>query len=699
MITYTNSSNASKYTALFAKATQDLIEAQLLAEEKNEDLGIGYEKDDNGNPAIDPVEGTYIAKDPITTIEKYFFYLPKLVQLGGAVTATDSYTILHSLGRRYAILPVLRNPENPDDVDENVFFIDANKRTIAVPSEFAANGVAVQGDQLAEVVYFEIDRFFDAKDLDDADIFIQWTNANNESGLSAPVVIDIERKPNKIIFGWALSDAITKKDGNISFAVRFYQWADDAKTKLSYSLATQTQQIKINKTLDFTLSETYLQKVAKEMKEENDLLMARIQDGHTWVTENEKALPPIYVFNLRHNELTAYVPKPEGDGFVYVDLIPDGTGKEHYILKAQAKSIDDGIITYDWNYETLDGTSIVTGATIGSDADISHSKPQIVFVESEEERAEDGSIVDKVYYQKTTKTGLDGAAMPVYLPFDITGLKEDESPKSKHLYEKIATLEIGCVGKFYVTATNTKAGSNLATENSDFCIVPMPIDPTIDIQVAEYATIEYAEDKSVELSVKASNNEHNGTKNGNLTYRWEMRYSDKDAEGNPVEFVQVPDAESNKLVIHSDVSPTADPKHVEGFYKVIVSNTKNGQTVETESGICRVSYAATAPVISYPLTDDEVNVSFTNMKPDEVRIDLNSTWTNKWNISDEIQYQWYHSEDLEYDTDPDGGSDQLIEGATESSYTPTERGLYYCVITNIKNHTEASVASRMFYVA
>ena len=56
--------------------------------------------------------------------------------------------------------------------DEGLFEIDANSRKINIPAEFSRNGVGVQGDELAEIIYFSIDRYFDTTDLYDKDIFV-----------------------------------------------------------------------------------------------------------------------------------------------------------------------------------------------------------------------------------------------------------------------------------------------------------------------------------------------------------------------------------------------------------------------------------------------------------------------------------------------------------------------------------------------
>ena len=46
-------------------------------------------------------------------------------------------------------------------LDEPIFEINANTRSINVPTDFKSNGLSVQGDHLAETVFFSVDRYFD----------------------------------------------------------------------------------------------------------------------------------------------------------------------------------------------------------------------------------------------------------------------------------------------------------------------------------------------------------------------------------------------------------------------------------------------------------------------------------------------------------------------------------------------------------
>ena len=138
----------------------------------------------------------------ITTLEEYFSWIRNL----------------GNISKKYTVLPL----------DEDHFEINANTRAINIPASFKKNGVAVQGDDLAEVLYFKIDRYFDYMDLNNCDIYIQWETPKAADGTTiksaSPAYIrDIESEPGKLIFGWALSDAITANSGTLKFSLRFLQ--------------------------------------------------------------------------------------------------------------------------------------------------------------------------------------------------------------------------------------------------------------------------------------------------------------------------------------------------------------------------------------------------------------------------------------------------------------------------------------------
>ena len=91
--------------------------------------------------------------------------------------------------------------------DEEPFEINANTRTIKIPSSFA-KGVAVAGDDMSEVITFTIDRYFDYVDLAGTEICVQWEiqGVDGGTGISYITLIDLETVPGKIRFGWPLTE-------------------------------------------------------------------------------------------------------------------------------------------------------------------------------------------------------------------------------------------------------------------------------------------------------------------------------------------------------------------------------------------------------------------------------------------------------------------------------------------------------------
>ena len=693
MITYVNSSNSTKYSVLFADAEQALIAADIAAQADGQEKGsiMPYEEE-NGAPKRDEA-GLYIPIEPITTIERYFAKLPELVQLGGA-DSDDEYEVLHSSGRRYTMLPI----------DEDVFDINANTRIISVPTSFVRNGIAVKGDELSEVLYFRIDRFFDAMDLDTANIYIQWTRPDGQSGVSKPWVIDIESEPNKIIFGWAISSSIAKMTGTLRFAVRFYKWADDQHETLNYSWATQAQTVSIKDTLDFALNE---ENFLKELTTDS-AIVNRITGSKTHITDNEDAAAPEYVFNLRDNLVNDLPVGKQEDGFVYIDLVADPvTGKETYTFKVQAKSTDGGIVSYTWKEKDH---SQPLGSDYDQGADGTKSITRLGF-----ELTADTEVKDKIYY---IKTGEGNQA--VYTAFDTDGLEPEETPVSKGLYEKFAYCTVSQIGTYKAVASNRKVGSNATTLNSDTCIVPMPVDPTITTQIPAAEIIPEVDseknpitDGAVTLTVVATNTETNGSKDGVLTYSW--FYKQKDTDGwvqlkgktessleivNNVHFTGITTVEGeNGETIDAEtgepLTSEAEIPQLEGFYKVRINNHKNMQDTIVDSIPCRVSFTAEAPVITFP-TDGSADSARIKNVGETLYVQLSENWYNNWNVSDDILFQWYKSGDVEGATTTE--DNVAVEGATNRTFVPTEHGVYFCHITNIKNGTEASTDSATFSV-
>lgn len=159
---------------------------------------------------------------------------------------------------------LLRIPE-----EEQLFEINANTRKINIPDHFAKNGLGVQGDHTAEVIFFRINRYFDEMDLalcsgDKGACYIQWSTGDN-ARQQATKAYAFDVTENHIIFGWVISNRATKKAGKLNFSVRFVQWEDDPDV-YTYSWSTLTATCNINPALNFSASSLELEDLSDIMQ-------------------------------------------------------------------------------------------------------------------------------------------------------------------------------------------------------------------------------------------------------------------------------------------------------------------------------------------------------------------------------------------------------------------------------------------------
>lgn len=158
----------------------------------------------------------------------------------GSVTGLEEYfgiikTLRENLDTNYGIIPL----------DEATFDIDANTRTIKLPKNDYT--YIVKGDNLAETIFFTIDRYFDGVDLNSKEIVILSSINGNKSW--TPITLkDITSINGKIKFGWTIGTAITQESGTLEFSVRFI---DLTGNTFDYSFSTLPAKISIKHTLDF----------------------------------------------------------------------------------------------------------------------------------------------------------------------------------------------------------------------------------------------------------------------------------------------------------------------------------------------------------------------------------------------------------------------------------------------------------------
>lgn len=394
----------------------------------------------------------------ITSLEEYFHFLPRLT----AALAENS----DDVGQ------FMRIPLN-----EPHFVIDTNTRTITVPDDFSKHGVGVIGDQVAETLYFEVDRFFDTTDLNETVIYIQWINPAGVEGLSYGIWKTATDE--KVVFGWALDEDIMmptdKGDGGkIEFAVRFFnRGIDDHNNEtdeLIYSLSTLSQTINIKKSLNFDVAEL------EEPKDLTAMLIKRLKQSTVTESIDPAEAPVIKI--------------EPADNFI-VDLNEDGV----YLFKTQAYSTDSGIISYvlykdgkaqgDALYERGFALTDDVGQTNATDT----------------------------YYEKT---GLDEAGKPVLVPYQGSTIPEDNTS----IFEKFGMYELTTAGVYSVEVTNSK-GVSTSVKETKTVTIPRPSMPEIHNFISNYQADEF--EIVPELKVEA-------TGDGTLTYQWQKLQSDASGE-------------------------------------------------------------------------------------------------------------------------------------------------------------------------
>lgn len=218
----------------------------------------------------------------IDTIEDYFKYIKVLADIeeGKKALPTERY-----VDPIFTILPG----------DEGLFKINANTRKIDIPAHFKTYGVGVQGDEVAEILYFSIARYFDAVDLADMDIVIQWNRGDTDLNeyYDRPYKRSVDYDPGNIVFGWPVSEEMTKETGNITFSVRFFKFNNES---LVYSLSTEPTIIKIVPGLDFKFDQDKYNKASNYANQ----IYNNLRDGESQLTPVYQIAAPNFVSYFTH---------------------------------------------------------------------------------------------------------------------------------------------------------------------------------------------------------------------------------------------------------------------------------------------------------------------------------------------------------------------------------------------------------------
>ena len=710
MITYVNNSNAEQYRVLYAKATADLMshnsEGQKISPGGESALGLdsitpiqGDAFGQNGAPDYEPytfyvwnesteqyelssdvqpkAEVTYYQAPDITSLNEYFSYI----------------TALARIDKVYTVLPL----------DEETFNIDANTREIKVPDHFAKNGISVQGDEIAEVIYFKINRYFDTIDLAKKDIYIQWRSAGIDEatgqlmeGVSVPWCIDLNSEPNYIIFGWPISSKITAAAGEIAFAVRFYEFNDETN-KIDYSLSTLTQRVTIKPSLDFGILDKFLEgkglaESTLVIDDNNNLILSRLVDSDT-DGQDEKALPPYFLLRLNPENMEPVIENGVQTVETWLDTDNEGFRTVPIDVFVQATSDDGGRISYSWIAHKLDNTPLAvtdSGNAFKPTEDTSRNPSKSYWINTISPSNDDGW---KLYKDNI---------------FD----PDDPDYPENGIYERYSRMKIFETGKYYVVITNRVKNSTARIESYMLMVKP-PVKPVIDTNLQATGVLkpnENSEDNyKLTLSVVASSSDQAHSKK---TYQWQIM-----APGTN-EWVDIEGANEAEYVIDGSadrIDGSAVGRVGDGKYKVIVYNNLNKEVKYEESETTRVTHEASKPIITIEgrTTFNQTEAARDGLSLTSVAIDTNAGEDRT--EDDSVTYQWYKyktgtsgrttEEDkdaadagtYEFDNDiiqPDAAG-LVSEGTT---FYPTSTGHYYCMVKNTYNGTEATQISRFFVV-
>lgn len=698
MITYINKANADKYRVLFADATKALQEHDvngkpvgevgagdpvLSSEDKYQEVSITAEEFAGGDYYIyDDVSSSWIptevdaefdegaryaikipADEAITTLEEYFSYIADL----------------NRINKRFTILPL----------DEEYFEINANARTIAIPQNFRSNGIAVQGDEVAEILYFKINRFFDMDDLYGKDIFIQWrapadTEGKRQEGVSVPWVIDIETVPGYIVFGWPLASEITKRPGNLDFAVRFYTYNEDEK-KITYSLSTLTATALIKEALNYNLEDMLLDGTG--IVDSNDLIINRLVNSDVFDPSLPDPLEPTLIDDI----VTAFNKESQldedGEKTIYnVYLTNPDTGEEtDGSYKVQATSDDSGTIGYTWIKKNLDGDLVQNSLTSG-----------IKYYQVDDTEYNS----NKIYYTKSES--MEGVYEPFVFSEEIPDL-DTAAGMGITLYERFSEATLNSTGNdvtgsYQVRITN-RVGRKTNRIYGNIVLIQGPVAPEITKDITVDSTGIFSnEDNTLNVSVTADTDEHSY-----VTYTWQKAAA---LEG-PYEDLYTSQV-GQYAIIGDDYGEANDG---DGYYRVHIRSKLNSVIEEVTGESLRVTHAA-LPVSIQVSASDLPNQAYDINKP--ISVTATPDTNEKRTADDSITYQWYRyngtNDELVGDfNDAAIGNyltkenDIALENADTASITipntaANENGYYFCEVTNHYNGTTAVKCSSFFNV-
>ena len=619
--------------------------------------------------------------------------------------------VLSQISPKYVRLPLYEEGHE----DEEIFQIDANARTIKIPSAFSKNGIGVVSDEFAEILWFKINRYFDIKDFGKADpnevlkdgnlhILIQWEAPDGAKGASFAYAIDKDTDPDYIYFGWAITaDHLTAKAGNIKFAVRIIEYGEDGK--ISYSFATQAAAVAVKGNLSFDLTEDGI-----EIEEVADKIASRLMGGQIAYCPAfvKKEVPdpkdptktkevtmdlPEYIYDLEDGRATLTVEvrapgNPESEDYAGYDAIA---------YKWYKKGLEDTeFVLVDPNDTSFQGqyTPALTVTSSGEYYVVIFGMREIL---DGKEIIYNGSNpsaqpVKFKYHTSVASTKSKVCVIPAPIKLDIENLEDIAKflvlENEPQLFIKVKRQELAdkdtgnrVVGsvelRFEKTASAEKDLDLDALNPEDWVAVDLTSTPGKEAVTEAWIwnEVEYATEEEA-IAAK-------GEEEGEIIHR-EAEEAVPATEA-PITY-EVNDA--GEIVINMTNAE-------QGYYRISIVNKLNGsEQISEPLVICRVVKPAVVDrAVAILLTEGgnqsdaaEGSVSRHN------RIKANITIND---LSDSLAIKWYKVVD---EQDPEGSNpadDILIQNATGDEYEPDDDGFFYFMAINTVENTEAFLRSNI----
>lgn len=476
---------------------------------------------------------------------------------------------------------------------EPVFEINPDTREISVPKQFKENGLTIQGDKLAEIVWFKMPRFFDLtdfynfkndgvptnSDFEDYHTYIEWYNPSgkddHQKGVDLAYAMTCDE--DYVYFGWPLADKVSGDAGTIQFTVRFLGVKDG---KIQYNFSTKIQSCVIKATLNFDL-------LSKQYTADSweDLIYSR--PVYSGVVDSFESYAPIILQGLVDGKQDLeYHPATEAQGTEGEDdYVPAQAAYYSLPLNVKAASPNKTGITqslcfvWQWQVGSMSGLAEVPNSTVT-------------------EQVVDADLESDTYAvaKQSTFTVNQVGRYTVYI-----GNKIDDQEKIRYVYTGVVEVPKPTMPDLNNTSMPSKGYTSTITKN-------------------QFDGAYYGVETILAVDVK------NHVDGDEIVYQWKREVvTGKDAVGNFTTEVQ--NVPANEGGTSSSINPDA-----EGIYWAEVKTTRNGAESEAvESSKCDLrnppqNFAhATGTVI---LTYDEETRTFTASLKDQI------------NIAHKVAYVW-----------------------------------------------------------